>query len=761
MAASAPNSVSRVHVVLALAAAAALRAAVLRAEECPRACACEPRPWFTPRSSCREALTVDCNDARLLRAPRGLPAATQVLLLQSNGLASLGAELRPLLDLSELDLSQNELGSVRDAGLANHSRLVSLHLEENALTELADGCLRELAGLQELYVNHNRIGSVAPGAFAGLANLMRLHLNANELRSVDSRWFEATPNLEILMIGENPVAGLSDMNFMPLSRLLSLVLAGMGLRSIPENALMGLDNLESLSFYNNSLAWVPSRALQKVPNLKFLDLNKNPIQVIRAGDFRDMSHIKELCINSMLELVSIDGGAFENLPELARLEVTNNPRLSFVHPEAFGVLPALETLMLNDNGLSALHRRALERLRGLREVGLHGNPLRCDCITRWMSGERPPPARFVEPWGMRCASPAEHAGRRVRDVGPTEFADSCLPAIPGGVLPADVLVGAGSAVALHCRALAEPEASVYWVTPGGERVAREDDEDGGGGGGGGGGAWRRYRLSDEGTLEILDARFEEAGLYTCVARNSEGLDTKAVMVKVDGSRPAQASGGADLTLDVTAVGSRSARLTWRAGHGVAGSSCDLRWWSAPPPPSPPQPDSSARPEGPRVSFSARVPVGVREYNLTHLWPSTAYEACLSALGAHRQTLRRCVNLTTAPAEVPAAKAPAPVKRHRALALAVGGALASMCLLGLLTCGALKVRKTHAERRMDVKAWPSVHRRLRAPRPTPLWDTRLPLMDAESGDGESERRRSREDAAVAVDTSRSHSWLQRS
>lgn len=105
----------------------------------------------------------------------------------------------------------------------------------------------------------------------------------------------------------------------------------MYLTDIPGNALVGLDSLESLSFYDNKLVKVPQLALQKVPNLKFLDLNKNPIHKIQEGDFKNMLRLKELGINNMGELVSVDRYALDNLPELTKLEATNNPKLSYIH----------------------------------------------------------------------------------------------------------------------------------------------------------------------------------------------------------------------------------------------------------------------------------------------------------------------------------------------------------------------------------------------------------------------------------------------
>lgn len=58
-----------------------------------------------------------------------------------------------------------------------------------------------------------------------------------------------------------------------------------------------------------------------------------------------MLHLKELGINNMPELISIDSLAVDNLPDLRKIEATNNPRLSYIHPNAFSTAK-LESLVL-------------------------------------------------------------------------------------------------------------------------------------------------------------------------------------------------------------------------------------------------------------------------------------------------------------------------------------------------------------------------------------------------------------------------------
>uniref|UniRef100_A0A3Q3XEI3 Ig-like domain-containing protein n=1 Tax=Mola mola TaxID=94237 RepID=A0A3Q3XEI3_MOLML len=238
----------------------------------------------------------------------------------------------------------------------------------------------------------------------------------------------------------------------------------LGLSAMPERLPSDTQVLLLISFFDNLLSQVPRAALTRVQSLKFLDLNKNPIERIQRDDFMDLMHLKELGINSMPELVAIDGFALNNLPELTKIEATNNPKLSYIHPRAFNKLPRLETLMLNSNALSGLHSSTVESLPNLREVSLHSNPIRCDCVIRWVNMNRTA-VRFMEPESLFCVEPPEYQGQRVRQVHFREMTEICLPLISPGSLPERVEVAKGSSVSLHCRAFGEPEPEIYWVTP--------------------------------------------------------------------------------------------------------------------------------------------------------------------------------------------------------------------------------------------------------------------------------------------------------
>ncbi|XP_030073095.1 leucine-rich repeat neuronal protein 3 [Microcaecilia unicolor] len=584
--------------------------------DCPRLCTCEIRPWFTPRSIYMEAPTVDCNDLGLSNFPTRLPADTQVLLLQTNNIEKIAYLVDFPVNLTGLDLSQNNLSSMTNTDLNKMFHLLSVYLEENKIAELPEGFFSGLKNLQELYINHNLLSTIAPGAFTGLHNLLRLHLNSNRLQTINSKWFEAIPNLEILMIGENPIIRIEDMNFKPLINLRSLLLAGINLTEIPDHAFVGLENLESISFYDNKFVKVPHTALQKVINLKFLDLNKNPINRIRRGDFSNMLHLKELGINNMPELVSIDSLAIDNLPDLRKIEATNNPRLSYINPNAFYRLPKLESLMLNSNALSAIYRNTIDLLPNLKEISIHSNPIRCDCVIRWINMNKTH-IRFMELDSLFCVDPPEFQGQNVRQVHFREMMEICLPLIAPESFPANLNLKAGSSISLHCRATAEPEPEIYWITPLGQKLLPNVISD-------------HFYVHSEGTLEINDIGLREAGLYTCTASNLVGVDLKTVLIKVDGTLPRESNGS--LNINVKDVQSNSVLVSWKTSSKTI--KANVKW------------TAFVTNEHTEVAHSARIPSDVKVYNLTHLSPSTHYKICVDIPNVDQQNEKQCVNVTT-------------------------------------------------------------------------------------------------------------------
>uniref|UniRef100_A0A8C0QP37 Ig-like domain-containing protein n=1 Tax=Chelonoidis abingdonii TaxID=106734 RepID=A0A8C0QP37_CHEAB len=579
---------------------------------CPPQCVCDTRPWFTPQSVYRQARTVDCNNLLLTLVPSGLAPDTQLLLLQSNEIARLSGELRRLPSLTELDLSQN-----RCQPAPRRPGQPAPPPHPLAGGEPAGGAARALpagaGGSGELYLNHNR------------------------LQTVDPRWFLPLPRLEILMIGENPIAQLEVGGFRPLARLHSLVLAGLGLQDLPGEAFQRLAELESLSLFRNRLAWVPAPALHRLPLLKFLDLNENPIGELQAGVFWGTPRLEELSLSTLEQLTGVAEGAFDGLPQLAKLDLSHNPRLAYLHPAALHGALALRTLLATDGALALLPAQLLASLLSLAALSLRGNPLCCDCLAAWQGLAR---LRLVEPGvtlssGTGCRGTA---GRPLREGLQGGGGRGCPLAFPPRGWPERLVVAPSGSVTLSCPANAKSPPEISWLGPAGERLPSS---------GRAGGA-----------LELVGVGLAHTGQYTCVAQNEAGSASCVLMLQVLGGAGWREEGSE------RELGGRGGPALLR--KKVQPNFVVLEWtgggWS---PWGPPW--ASLAPH-----YTARVSLDSRQVNLMHLQPATGCEICLSTQWA-------CLNVTTAGLG-PAGRGPG----GAALAAVTGSLLVALCAM-LLAC----------------------------------------------------------------------------
>ncbi|KAG7278874.1 hypothetical protein CRUP_036388 [Coryphaenoides rupestris] len=165
--------------------------------------------------------------------------------------------------------------------------------------------------------------------------------------------------------------------------------------------------------------------------------------------------------------------------------------------------------------------------------------------------------------------------------------------------------------------MAEPEPEIYWVTPIGTKITTDTESD-------------RYHLSNEGTLHLSHVQVEDSGRYTCVAQNTEGADTWVATIRVNGTLLDSAQ---VMRIYVKQTEPHSILVSWKVNSNIMAS--NLKWASA-----------TMKIDNPHITYTARVPVDVHEYNLTHLQPGTEYEVCLTVSNVHLQTHKSCVNVTT-------------------------------------------------------------------------------------------------------------------
>ncbi|XP_064476146.1 leucine-rich repeat neuronal protein 1-like [Ornithodoros turicata] len=509
--------------LLCLAVAAALTSAFNDTSwdvQCPLVCRCDRIPSPNLGLMLR---TVNCSGRDLRTIPMGIPLDAESLLLNSNELIDLHNQIPSLRNLVELDLSRNHIKQLgRGIIFHNITRLRYLDLSRNEFKTLFNGVFRGVIRLETLLMNGVQIKFIEEHVFDSMHHLRVLAVDHNHLPSIYPEWFQDLISLESLSLSHNQISYVYPRVFVLLYRLRHLSLSHNRIRGVSDQAFGGLENLSSLHLDSNHLIRVPAIALQKLKNLRSLQMGNNLFTGFRSGNFARLQ-VVQLTLDHSPELTVVERGAFKDLPRLQVLRLHDNPRLQYVDAATFINVPSLRQLYLHNNNISALSEAFATNMPNPLQLTLHGNPLLCDCNTRWIveavSALSNTSVQFVQPDDLTCHKPALLEGRPLRNVSLDELPLECAPCLIGAV-NSTVQRQIGDAQVFQCYALGVPPPKIHWILPSGS-VLNESSNN------------VHVQFRNSGSLTIFHLKPVDVGPYTCIAENPYGEVTKIVDLIVE------------------------------------------------------------------------------------------------------------------------------------------------------------------------------------------------------------------------------------
>lgn len=308
----------------------------------------------------------------------------------------------------------------------------------------------------------------------------------------------------------------------------TLNLSGNPIHEISKEAFadVGQVNLKKLILSNCRLEVIHKHGLKGLAIMIELDLSSNNLTSLHRDTFDPVEKIRWIILNDN-RIEKLDDGLFKNLPFLQRVYLTNN-RIVQIGVKTFMNVPKLYDLRLDTNKMEYLKVDALNQL-SLTNLDLQDNPWRCDCylepLKNWFISKNLHRVPIV------CAEPPKLHKIDWKNLSSSDFA--CMPSI---VYPSTstTLRSSDTNVTLSCQVDGNPLPEVHWVFNGhiidetGDQYMVK-------------GKYYVIETSTENSkwvnVTIVDTSVSDNGEYSCVAKNTGGVDERMVVLAVAHNSP--------------------------------------------------------------------------------------------------------------------------------------------------------------------------------------------------------------------------------
>ncbi|KAM4588639.1 amphoterin-induced protein 3 [Odontesthes bonariensis] len=288
----------------------------------------------------------------------------------------------------------------------------------------------------------------------------------------------------------------------------------------------GLGRLETLRLAQNRLTTIDPGAFGNSSGalLRHLDLSSNQLRALERHYFQELAGLEELLLfNNRIALV--EAAALAGLGNLHKAYLSHNRLTDFPFFSIRGHShPHLSLLDLSSNRLPQLPLEDVSNLPPALQEGLylHNNSLLCEC----------PMYRLFRLWERRGFDSVRFFRREhvclvhglqrgaVRFFLHGRYFEKCDAGGRPEEQEGSVSVRAGAALLLHCLTpLSGRGVSFFWVAPSSEYVAPPGNNG-------------SLKMFGNGSLEIVAAGEEDAGIYLCVAEDRERKESREVNVTV-------------------------------------------------------------------------------------------------------------------------------------------------------------------------------------------------------------------------------------
>lgn len=326
---------------------------------------------------------------------------TKVMDLSQNNIKSLKSmALKNLLLLEKLNLSNNHIQDLNSGSFltsdTKESEVRELDLSHNNIDVFPPDLFNLMSNLEILYLQYNQITSLPQDLFKNLKNLTSLYLQYNNFTNLNGSLIHLN-SLKYLDLSYNKLTEISGFELNRVTSLIYVNISNNLIESLESNCFNQAFNLEVVDLKNNKINSIIENVMFiNNVKLRYLDFQQNCITKIQADAFKHnvleyfsleknnitgeitkttftgLQNIKNLTISDQ-SITIIRDGTFSDMIALRFLNLSNN-FLSTIENASFGILKNLNILDLSHNKINNLNFLK-DSLTNLTELYLNDNLL--------------------------------------------------------------------------------------------------------------------------------------------------------------------------------------------------------------------------------------------------------------------------------------------------------------------------------------------------------------------------------------------------
>ena len=193
-----------------------------------------------------------------------------------------------------------------------------------------------------------------------------------------------TPHLKVLSCGDENIGTLNcTVRNLEGATSLEEIHMSHALTVTSTTTFQELWNLTFLNISYNYIEMISPGSFVNLSLLEVLDLTANFIKTVSSDTFRGLVALQVLRLEQN-QLTHISGNSLKDLTSLTNLNLDRN-KLTSLHKNMFVASNMLSTLTLSYNQFVTLNSRTFDPiLSTLKTVNMSGNPLVCNCESRWL-----------------------------------------------------------------------------------------------------------------------------------------------------------------------------------------------------------------------------------------------------------------------------------------------------------------------------------------------------------------------------------------